>query len=305
MVGGFKPLVENGLKFAFTAQTTHMRKIVVLLIGCFVSIHSFAQFHAGIFGGIANYHGDLVEKVYQTPKPAFGVSLAYQVNSRINLRTALSFARVAGADSLSESEDLQMRNLSFQSSIIELSFAGEFHTFDLDLKGWSPYVFAGLSVFKFNPYTFDRNGNKVFLQSLSTEGQGLPGYQNSKPYSLVQMAIPFGGGIRFNLSDNVRLGLEVGMRKLFTDYLDDVSGNYADPNDLLVQKGPLALELSYRGDEIPGGDPAYPPKGEQRGSPRYKDYYYFSGIQVLFRLPEGRSGDRAARKSGYGCPTVF
>ena len=300
-----KNMVKSGLKFALIAQTTPMQKLLIILIGCLVSYQSKAQFQAGIFGGIANYQGDLVDKLYQNPKQAFGISVGYQLNQRINLRAGLTFAKLAGADSLGESEDLRMRNLSFQSNITELSLVGEFVTFDMDIKSWSPYVFAGLAVFHHNPYTFDQNGNKVFLQPLSTEGQGLPGYAQTKPYSLTQVAIPFGGGIKYNITNNIRVALEVGLRKLFTDHLDDVSGDYADAGELMAAKGPLAIDLAFREDELPNGSIVYPNKGDQRGNPGYKDYYYFSGIHLTFRLPEGRSGDRASRKSGYGCPTVF
>ena len=282
-----------------------MQKLLILLISCVAGFQSHAQLQAGIFGGIANYQGDLTEKVFQSPKPAVGITVGYELSSRINLRAGLTFAKVAGADSLNKDETLRMRNFSFQSAITEFSLVGEFNTFDMDVKRWSPYVFAGLAVFHYNPYTFDQSGNKVFLQPLSTEGQGLPGYADSKPYALTQLAIPLGGGIKYNISDNVRLALEIGMRKLFTDHLDDVSGNYADPNDLLAGRGQQAVDLSYRQDEVPGGNPAYPAKGDQRGSPKYKDNYYFTGLHLSFRLPGAGGNDRASKKSGYGCPTVF
>ncbi len=102
--------------------------------------------------------------------------------------------------------------------------------------------------------------NRVYLKPLSTEGEGLPGYPDRKPYSLTQLAIPFGGGVKFAITNDWHIGLEVGLRKLFTDYLDDVSSTYADPNDLLTAKGQLAVDLSYRGDEVVGGDPVYPTK---------------------------------------------
>jgi hypothetical protein len=286
-----------------------MRRFLLPALLMVLCVHSQAQLQLGVFGGIANYQGDLLDKPYKSSRPVFGLSLAYPLTPRVSVRAGLSFARVAGADSLNKS-DLQFRNLSFQSPITELSLVGEFNTFDLDIKRWSPYVFAGVAVYHFNPYTFDRQGNKVYLQPLSTEGQGLPGYSESKKYSLNQLAIPFGGGIKYVINDHLRLAVEVGLRKLFTDHLDDVSGNYADPADLLATKGQIAVDLSYRGDEIQGGNGAYPPKGAQRGSPKYKDYYYFTGLHLVFNLPEGKGYTRSfsvrpARKSSYGCPSVF
>ncbi|MGZ8543956.1 MAG: type IX secretion system protein PorG [Flavisolibacter sp.] len=282
-----------------------MQKLFFCLIASFVSLGSYAQLQLGVFGGLSNYQGDLVDKIYQSPKAAAGITVGYEISSRFNIRAGLTFAKVAGADSLNEKDYLRLRNLSFQSPITELSVVGEFNTLNMDIHRWSPYLFGGLAVFHFNPYTLDQNNNRVFLQPLGTEGQGLAGYEASRLYARTQIAVPFGGGIKYNISSNFRVALEVGMRKLFTDYLDDVSGNYADPNDLLAERGPLSVDLSYREDEMPGGDLNYPAKGDQRGSPKYKDYYYFTGLHLVYRLPEGRGGSRASKKSGYGCPTVF
>ena len=280
-----------------------MQKLALLIFSSLFASTTFAQMEIGVFGGLSNYQGDLVDKVYQSSKGAFGLRVGYGLTNRITLRAGLTFAKVAGYDAKSEQADLRARNLSFESPITEFALTGEFHTFDMDVKRWSPYVFAGLAIYHYNPYTKDLAGNKVFLRRLSTEGQGLPGYE-AKEYALTQLALPFGGGIKYDVSDNIRVGLEVGLRKLFTDYLDDVSTNYADPNDLLQYKGQQAVDLSYRGDELPNGNPAYPAKGETRGSSKYKDYYYFSGLHISFRLPEG-DGFGGGRKKGFGCPTVF
>lgn len=284
-----------------------MRKLFFVVIAASFGISSFAQVQVGVFGGVANYVGDITDKPYQNSRGAFGLSLGYPLSNRLQLRAALTFAKVAGADSLSEQADIRLRNLDFQSPLTEFSLVGEFNTFDMTVKRWSPYVFGGLAVFHFNPYTFDQQDNKVYLQPLGTEGEGLPGYP--KPYSLTQLALPFGGGIKYDISEKLRIAVEVGLRKLFTDHLDDVSGNYADPNELLSNRGQLAVDLSYREDELDFGDPFYPEKGTTRGSPKYNDYYYFTGIHLLLRLPGG-SGERsftspASKNKRYGCPTVF
>jgi hypothetical protein len=96
--------------------------------------------------------------------------------------------------------------------------------------------------------------------------------------------------------------VELGIRKLFTDYLDDVSSQYADPADLLAGKGQLSVDMSYRGDELANGDPSYPAKGAIRGGEKFKDMYYFTGIHLTYRLGGGK-GFGKGRKS-YSCPTV-
>lgn len=287
-----------------------MRKLFTLYLLLFFSVVANSQVQVGVFGGVSNYLGDMTEKLYQNSGGALGFTIGYQFTNRFNLRAGFTYGKVSAADSLSDQEDIQLRHLHFQSNLTEFSLVGEFNTFDLDIKRWSPYVFGGLAVYHFNPYAFDRRGLKVFLQPLGTEGQGLPGYAQTKLYSRTQMALPFGGGIKYHISDNVRIALEVGLRKLFTDYLDDVSGNYADENELFTGRGEQSVDLSYREDELPFGDPAYPQKGETRGSPKFKDYYYFSGLHLTFALPSGGNdvknySSRASRNKRYGCPTVF
>jgi Domain of unknown function (DUF6089) len=276
--------------------------IFLLFLGSVYKVQ--AQVEIGIFAGIANYNGDLVDKLFEAPKGAVEFSLGYQISSHFAIRGELAFAKVAGADSLSEHAHLRQRNLSFQSPIDEASLQLEYAVFDLDQKRWTPYIFGGFGLFVFNPYTFDKQHNKYFLQKLSTEGEGILNYP--RPYSRLQIAIPFGGGVKYLLNDNLLLGLEIGLRKTSTDYLDDVSGNYADQTDLLRVRGPKAVELAYRGGEVPGGDPNYPVKGYPRGSSKYKDYYYFTGLRLTYIFPQKNHQGFSRQGKGHiiGCPSV-
>jgi hypothetical protein len=283
-----------------------MYRIMVFFLFCFFGHAAFAQWQVGLSGGVANYHGDLTDKVYlpALTKAMAGGHLGYELSQRVMLRGSLSLAKVAGHDRYSGKSSLRNRNLSFESKIYEASLVAEVHTFRMDDKRLSPYIFGGIALFHFNPYTFDTQNQVYYLQPLSTEGQGLPGY-NKAPYALNQWAIPFGGGLRFNVTDKIILGGEIGMRKLFTDYLDDVSTEYAAAADLLQYRGPQAVSLAYRRDEVPVGNPAYPAKGTKRGGAKYKDYYYFTSLSLSFRLGNGRRFGSDSRKSGYGCPAVF
>ena len=287
-----------------------MRKLVFLPLFLISSICAFSQVHIGLFGGIGNYQGDLINSAYvgKLTRPAVGVTGSYELTNHLMLRAGLTFAQIAGNDRYNSKEYLKPRNLSFESNILELSLVGEYYTFDFDTRRWSPYVFGGLAVFHYNPYVLTTDNKKIFLKPLSTEGQGLANYPQSKPYSLTQLALPFGAGVKFALTDNIRLGAELGLRKLFTDYLDDISTNYADQNDLITERGELAAQLAYRGDEVVGGSPNYPAKGAQRGSPEQKDWYYLTGLTLSFRLGGGPlfggGGGGGRKRSGYGCPKV-
>jgi len=279
-----------------------MRTFILSLL-LFSALFSFAQpFSVGVFGGISGYQGDLTNKAFnsKTIKPGGGITVNYDISSRVTLRAGLAIAAVSGNDKYN-AESAKNRNLNFTSGLTEGSLLGEFNVFSLDAIRWTPYVFGGIAVYHFNPYTTNSEGTKTFLQPLSTEGQGLEGY-SAKPYSLTQFALPFGGGVKYAISDKVRVGLELGMRKLFTDYLDDVSTNYADESDLFLAKGPTAVELSYRTDELEGGNLTYPSKGQQRGGAKQNDWYYFTGLHLTFRLG-GEGGGR--NKYGVGCPTGF
>jgi hypothetical protein len=261
----------------------------------------------GVAGGFANYNGDLLDQLY--PKKItngfIGFTVHYELQDQILIRGAYNFARVNGSDAYSEKPNLQLRNLQFESAISEFSVVGEYYLFNMYEKRFSPYGFVGLGIFHFDPYSYDSTGRKVFLKPLSTEGQGI--YPNKKPYSLWQPTIPFGGGVKFAITENLRIGIEIGLRKLFTDYLDDVSTSYPDYNDLLAARGQTAVDFSYRTDEIPGGDTNFPTKDTQRGGATQKDIYYFTGINIMFRPSFGGGGGRSrsfGKKGKFGCPTV-
>ncbi len=262
----------------------------------------------GVAGGLANYNGDLLDKLYHNKltNGFIGVTVHYELQDQVLIRGSYNFARVNGSDSYSEKENLRMRNLQFESAVSEFSFVGEYYLFNPYETKLSPYGFVGLGFFHFDPYTYDSAGTKVFLKPLSTEGQGI--YPDKKPYQLWQLTIPFGAGIKFSISENLRIGFEVGLRKLFTDYLDDVSTSYPDQNDLLAARGQTAVDFSYRSDEIPGGDAAFPTKSTQRGGAKQNDMYYFTGLNIIFRPSFGGGGSGRSRGSGkkgkYGCPTV-
>jgi opacity protein-like surface antigen len=266
-----------------------MKSIFLSLL--FIPGLMFAQrWHVNVTGGLSNYSGDLQGKAYTFEQSffAFGAGVQYDITRNFSAISNISYMKVGASDQYNN-PDLVFRNLSFQSNIIEWNLLGEYTFMDITRNKFSPFIFAGIAVFHFDPYSYDTLGQKVYLHPLSTEGEGLAAYPGQKPYNLIGFAIPVGGGIKFRVSENVVLAYEIGFRKTFTDYLDDVSTDYVDQTILQNAKGPLAVEMAYRGNELKGGAP-YPPAGTMRGSPKYKDLYYYTGIRVSIALISRHDG---------------
>ncbi|MFI5132625.1 MAG: DUF6089 family protein, partial [Chitinophagales bacterium] len=257
-----------------------MKKLLFALL--FIPLASAAQnFNFSTRLGIANYQGDLKAHSISLSqsKLLFSLGARYDLSEHVMARSYITFTGLHADDKKGTSE-MQRRNLNFRSKIFEWEISGQYSLFSLNEKWWTPYIYAGVGVFHFNPSTKDANGNKTYLKPLSTEGQGfMPGIEE---YKLWQLNIPFGIGAEYSLNEDMRVGLEMGYRKTFTDHLDDVSGNYVDEAALLTARGQLAVDLAWRGDEKNGG--AYPAAGIGRGNPKMKDAYYYLAITVTRRI---------------------
>lgn len=278
-----------------------MKRPILLLVTICSSVCCSAQnLRLNLFAGISNYQGDLQGKRFtlNQSQPAFGLGASYDLSNKFIARAGFTYGKVTGNDQKNTTaKGIEFRNLSFKSTITEFHLGVEYNLFDLSYRDMTPYAFVGAAVYHFNPYTRDATGNKVFLKPLSTEGQGLSQYPDRKPYNLTQFAVPFGLGVKVYMSERLQLGLELGLRKLFTDHLDDVSTSYVDSATLYAARGPKAVELAYRGGEVSGG-PGYPADGAQRGNSKYKDWYYFSGIRISYAL----NGITKKSRKSLSCP---
>lgn len=273
--------------------------VTLMLIGYQAAQAQSIRLH--LMSGFANYSGDIQQKRFtlQQAKGVITAGATYDISPKFALRSEYSFAKLGAADRLNEKKAVQERNLDFQTLIKEFSLMGEYTLFDLSEQRFSPYVFAGISGFSFSPYTNTSTGQKVYLNGLSTEGQGLSQYPDREVYKRTQMAIPFGGGLKYALSEDVHIGAELGIRKLFTDYLDDVSTTYVDETVLRNARGATAVDVAFRGDELKTNPQPYPAAGTVRGG-KAKDLFYFGQVRISFRLPWFNSA--LGGRSKLGCP---
>jgi hypothetical protein len=281
-----------------------MRSLLFFFLLSSSLLKSQTGLYLDVTAGFSNYQGDLQDKYFTTEqaRAAGGIGIRGEVTDKLAFRLNFIVAGIKAADSYQKKQILQDRNLSFRSTITELNVLADYTFLNLNDYGLSPYLFAGVAVFHFNPYTFDSVGSKFFLKPLSTEGQGLNAYPNIKNYALTQISLPFGAGVRWRIANNMLLSYEIGLRKTFTDYLDDVSTVYVDPLLLATERGDKAVELAFRGNQK--NNVAYPPAGTIRGGSKFKDWYYVSGLTLSIAINKVSSSaiGWGGRRSNTKCP---
>lgn len=208
------------------------RLISSVLLSVIIAGTAKAQSSELGFGlGTFNYTGDLVKFYnFKYSKPAGTVFYRANLSKVVSFRAGIT-AGVIGAEEVPTDEFASQRNASFQHFLYEGSTVMEYHFLNWrDSKRYvrfTPYLFGGVALFGFSG-DVDR----------------------SQAYSTVQMAIPFGAGVKYVLNPKWYLALEFGMRKTFFDYLDNVSG----------------------------GDVRF--KNYQYGNESNNDHYYFLGISL-------------------------
>ena len=277
-----------------------------------------------------NYYGDLAPKPnkFSTDisftRPGIGISLNHRFGPRYTLMGQFMVTTLRGSDK--ESADPNddsggsryLRNMEFRNTIKEFSAVAIFDLFEnqatyISRVRWTPYAFLGVAGFISNPKArapeTDLNGNPlaeagkwVKLRPLGTEGQHADLLETDanfgkKPYKAFQFAIPFGFGARFRINQVLDVWGDIGFRYTFTDYLDDVSGNYVDLG--VFGNDELARAMSYRTNELnPGGlTPELARNGQTyqlrpgygkehpnniRGSDNDKDIYMVTSIRLSY-----------------------
>lgn len=284
-----------------------MKKVFLIVVVLTLSFGSKAQLYNWEFGatvGGANYVGDInsafnsayenalwnhFEQSFDFYNTNFRIGLLarYNFSPRWTVSGRLNFTSLEGDDK----HYANPRNLDFYSPLRELSIMCEFNFFDYRTGSKqhrvTPYIFAGIAGFYFNPKTDIVNPitnelETVELRDLNTEGQGMKGYDDA--YSKYGLSLPFGLGVKFSLGNYVCIGIEWGFRKTFTDYIDDISKNYVDHGTMINWAGELAAAAADRTHELDGYEDFYHSHNLSRGNPQIKDWYNFFGITLTTKL---------------------
>ncbi len=285
-----------------------------------------------------NYFGDLapVNKAASTDisftRPGLGIFAGYKFHHSMAVRASFLYGRISGddfsADPNSEGDAPRYyRNLSFRNDIKELSAGLQVFLFPNygGPNGRPPlngFLYLGVAAIHHEPkglvpgadYQSDPSGGIpapssdewVKLRPLETEGE---------QYSSLQIAIPLTIGADIYLNNNLSAGIEFGIRKLFFDYIDDVSGTYRSLDSF---DDPLARIMSDRSAEpnaVLSGDPrnvgtlitardfggttyssigtiGAGQDGAVRGNPDSNDLYFVTQLKITYLL-QPVSGRRA------------
>ena len=257
-----------------------MKKVLLLflLMLSFSVVHSQRRYNLdfGVRAGVANYLGDIGSGdlargfVYnlelKDTRWSTGAFVRWRFHPVMAYQGSFTYARIQGDDSKSLNRARRGRNLSFTNDLLminnKLEYYPQFLTVsDVGKSGryrwdYKTYFFAGLGIFYHNPKA-EYNGQKYKLRPLMTEG---------KKYSPVVLSIPTGAGFYFTYKRQHRFGFEMSWNMTFTDYLDDVSTTYVNPNQM--SSDPMAATLANRNPEL----------GSYSSSqyPSYSNYGYFS-----------------------------
>jgi hypothetical protein len=264
-----------------------LRKLLLsfILFGLCPSLVNSQSAEVGIFLGTATYKGEISKSLFNPAfvKPAIGILYRRNFNNHWAYRLGLTYGTMIADDAKSDDDYQNRRNLSFRSQTLDGHLVFEFNFLPYQIGNpesrFTPFVFGGISVYYFNPQA-ELGGQWYNLQPLGTEGQGTSVYSDRDKYNRVQVAIPFGGGVKFKASKRLGFTIEAGVRRLYTDYFDDVSTTYADPDVLMAENGEIAAALADRSLDGQSVDNT----NRQRGNASDNDWYMFTGITINYAL---------------------
>lgn len=219
----------------------------------------------GMFG-LSTYSGDLIK-----PSPydfgefnvAYGFLIRHNVHPNISLRLNALRGELSGNDL--NYTDRVNRGFRFSSPITEGSLMLE-----IDILGHlryknvrfrkvvSPYIFGGVGLAFFDQNTFY---NEAYTHANLDEIKDDKRLDTKRSL----LAVPFGMGIKSDLSPNWTLGVEWGIRPVFSDMLDGVN---------------------------------------QSGNPSDNDFYSFGSLTLVFRFGEPDSDKDGIKDKFDKCPNI-
>lgn len=275
---------------------------------------AYPHYEWGFKAGVSRFKGDVSS--HSTSSSSYfknsnlgdhelyvGGNYTYYISDYFAVRGSLEIGRISGYDSTvdvtvsAHNRSRRLRNLDFRNTLFEIAALGEFYPLaylaernDYYIGKFQPYITAGVGLLFHNPqgqYT-NSDGTKrwVNLRPLHTEGQTFSEY-GIKNYSRLVFSVPVGAGFKTYLSENFYVGIEFLHRFAFSDYLDDVSKVYIDPNlfykYLNADQAKIASQMMFKRGLVSERSVSEF-IGKQRGNPKDKDAFFTLQLRVGLRF---------------------
>ena len=223
---------------------------------------SFGQsYEVGGGMGTSVYSGDIIRKIDPGQAGLQGTLFGKRNFDNVwSLKLGVSVAELMAADSIQPIDAMaSLRNAYVDGRITEFSALMEFNFLDYANHK---------SEFRFSPYAFFGLGYS-FVQGEGRINASIP----VEDYRLSTLVIPFGGGVKYLLTNQLTLGMELGFRPTTSDLLDKLDSTLpalARYDTPIVQ---TSQALS---------------KGLNYGNPNTKDWYYFLGVTLSYTITKAR-----------------
>jgi hypothetical protein len=315
-----------------------MRKLLLFAVITLAPLIGKAQYYWDFGGGVgaANILGDMGGKEltrrdfvadlkFKETRQAFNGFARYKVAQSFSIKAGINYQCLRGADSLSSNPGRYYRNLSFRNQTWEAAATCQYYFYEVNDLGhtyrykdnFRAYIGLGVGAMYHNPKAwlvdpvYAPGGDWIKLRPLMTENHS---------YTKITMTIPAELGFYFTVNKHYRIGWNLCWRTTFTDYLDDVSTQYADPATL---SSPLAVIMSDRTDHAKAnqyGSTLTPPQpgwgnnfgygtytdanGTQhfnkRGDPSHNDSFITSNVEFSYVIRGKSSLYRSHYSSLFG-----
>ena len=271
------------------------------------------RWRVGAYLGTMSYYGDLNQRLLpetvNPDRPALGVSLERLLNKAWSAKLLYTQGQWIANDR--NRNAFLARSLNAKTEVQDYSLLFTYYLDNNQQLGrrsfLAPYVSFGLGYTDFSVFGDLRDGNGDYyhywsdysIRNVPEDDPNAAGanvvtqdgvYETElsplateREYPTESFSLPLALGLKFRLSSNINLNLELLMRYAFTDYLDDVSGAY---------RADYSSSEQRRAANPTGQDVA--PRGS---SPNVNDFYAFPSVSLHYSF--------ARRKTAYRAPKLY
>jgi opacity protein-like surface antigen len=204
-----------------------MKQLLVIFLVGFLAVKALSQpsVDIGVFGGAGTYFGDMTKiDLQKSINPAYGGFVRFNFNPRYALR----FNVINGAIGADGEFDFKLANpnpsdisWNFNKNVLDISMNFEWNYLKYIVGDkethWTTFLYGGI-------------GMQTYKYNIVTPVAQIDG-------SEITPTIPFGLGFKYNLSKRWGIGFEGGLRKTFSDKLDNLDDplSYKTVDDVLIK----------------------------------------------------------------------